>query len=106
VLPPPRTFSGPVGAFCRIKYYNSMFFYRWFASWLLLIQATEAYHLRPNQRPYICPISGCGSQFELPGQWATHMIDVGHNPGEMDPPGELFRTLFKDYFARQASIEQ
>jgi hypothetical protein len=106
VLPPPRTFSGPVGAFCRIEYYNSLFFYRRFASWLLLVQATEAYHLRPTQKPCICPSSGCGLQFELPGQWATHMIDVGHNPGEIDPPGELFQTLFKDHFARQARIEQ
>jgi hypothetical protein len=106
VLPPHRTFSGPVGAFCRIGYYHSLCFYRHFASQLLLIQATKAYHLHPDQRPYICPFSGCSLQFELPGQWATHMIDIGHDPGEIDPPGELFRISFKDHFARQARIEQ
>jgi hypothetical protein len=105
VLPPPRTFSGPVGAFCRIEYYNSLFFYRHFAKRLLLIQATEAYHLHPTQRPCICPVAGCSLQFELPGQWATHMIDAAHD-GEIGPPSELFGSLFKDHFARQARIEQ
>jgi hypothetical protein len=34
------------------------------------------------------------------------MIDVGHNLGDIDPPGEPFQTLFNDHFARQARIEQ
>ncbi|KAI8930526.1 hypothetical protein NX059_012128 [Plenodomus lindquistii] len=105
VLPPPKRFSGPVGAFSRIEYYHSLFFYRHFAKRLLLIQATEAYYSHPDRRPCICPVAGCGLLFELPGQWATHMIDAAHD-GEISPPGEPFKSLFEDHFARQARIEQ
>ncbi|KAH8727671.1 hypothetical protein GQ44DRAFT_725190 [Phaeosphaeriaceae sp. PMI808] len=36
----------------------------------------------------------------MPGQWATHSVDVGHIARAIVPPSEQLRTLFKDHVAR------
>jgi hypothetical protein len=105
VLPPPKKFSGPVGAFCHIQYYSSQTRYRFYASRLLRIQATEAYYLQDGPKPCICPMSGCGLQFELPGQWAAHAIDAGHDT-DITLPSKQLQTLFEDHSARIEGIEQ
>ncbi|KAH6875637.1 hypothetical protein BKA58DRAFT_380191 [Alternaria rosae] len=105
VLPPPKTFRGPVGAFCRIQYHSSHYFYRHFAIRALSIQAIKAYYLQDSQKPCVCPISGCGLQFELPGQWAAHAIDTGHYNNITFPSRQL-QTSFKDHSARIESLEQ
>jgi hypothetical protein len=105
VLPPPKKFNGPVGVFCRIRYHSNQTLYRLFASRLLRIQATEAYYLQDGPKPCICPRSGCGLQFELPGQWAAHAIDAGHDT-DITLPSRQLQTLFEDHSARIESIKQ
>jgi hypothetical protein len=105
VFPPPKDFRGPVGAFCRMQHrLLQPSFQRW-GGQLLLIYAIEGYHLQEGNTPYTCPAFGCGLQFELPGQWALHAVDTGHNADSVPPSKEL-RALFKKRAAKIADVEQ
>jgi hypothetical protein len=50
-------------------------------------------------------MSGCGLQFELPGQWAAHAIDAGHDT-DITLPSRQLQTLFEDQSARIERMEQ
>ena len=50
VLPPPKTFRGPVGAYCRIGHHRSRLVQRKWVIRILLIQAIEAYYLEDGHR--------------------------------------------------------
>jgi hypothetical protein len=105
VMPPPRSFTGPVGTFSRAMYHMGLLFYKKFARRILLIQAVEAQHLLDDQRPCACPAPGCNLQFELPGQWAMHAVDAGHDY-KLQPPDQRFKILFNEYDAKLAREEQ
>jgi hypothetical protein len=105
VLPPPKTFRGPVGAYCHINHHSGRLSQRKLALRILLIQAIEAYYLEDGQKSCICPYSGCGLVFKLPGQWATHAIDAGHDR-DIEAPSEQLRVLFKKHIDGLARREQ
>jgi hypothetical protein len=105
ILPPPKTFRGPVGAFCRIGYYAALQNFRHWACRFLFIYAVEAHYLQEGQTPHICLASDCNSQFEVPGQWAAHAIDTGHDR-KVTLLNEQFRALFQDHVARIEELKQ
>jgi hypothetical protein len=105
VLPPPKSFDGPVGAFCRIGYRAVLRNYQHFACRYIFIYIVEAYYLQEKQAPYTCLAPGCDVQFELPGQWAAHAIDTEHDE-EIKLPDEQTMALFHDHVARVKRMER
>lgn len=106
VLPPPKQFLGPVGAFCRLEYHRHTYNYLRWAHQLLLMQARDAYYLQELQVPYICPHLECDSQFERPGEWILHAIDTAHDFDLDPPPCETLEILFAKHSAKLAHIAQ
>jgi hypothetical protein len=107
VLPPPKIFRGPVGAFHYIDYSWELECYLHFARQLLVIQATEAYYQQAGRGPCVCPAPGCGLRFELPGQWAVHVVDAnGHQDDLPPPPCQALQAQFKNHFARLDGLKQ
>ncbi|KAH7396094.1 hypothetical protein BKA66DRAFT_566603 [Pyrenochaeta sp. MPI-SDFR-AT-0127] len=105
VLPPARTFYGPVGAFIRLDYNWQCLCYLYSARSLLLIQAIEAYYTKNPQAPFVCPVSECDFRFETPRAWALHASDVNHTI-ELKPPNETLEALFSEHDARLARTNQ
>jgi hypothetical protein len=105
VLPPPKTFSGPVGAFCRIGYHASLQSYRHWACRYLFIYALEAHYQREKQTPYTCLASDCDVQFEAPGQWAAHAIDTRHDE-TITLPDKQLGALFHSHVKRVVEMKQ
>jgi hypothetical protein len=105
VLPPPKTFRGPVGAFCRIRYHASLQSYRHWACRFLFIYAIEAHHQQEKQTPYTCLASDCDLQFEVPGQWAAHAIDSEHDR-KITLPDKQLRALFHSHVERVSEMKQ
>jgi hypothetical protein len=104
VLPPPKSFRGPVGAFCRIGYEAVLRSYQHWACRYIFIYAVEAYYLQEKQAPYTCLALGCDLQFELPGQWAAHAIDTRHDE-EIKLPDQQTMALFYNHVARVKGME-
>lgn len=105
VYPPIQKRSGPVGKWYRwlhdeVEPYEDMIE----ARKLLIIQATEAYYLHTLKAPCICPVAGCGLQFEKPGHWTLHYISSGehrHRSGVLPPPPcETLQKAFAEHDAR------
>lgn len=97
VLPPPKRFCGPVGAYSRTQYLWECSERQSNASRLLRIQAVEAYHIENPEEPRICRTPGCEFRFELPGQWAKHSIEARHREDDIVLPSEHLDKLFKDH---------
>ncbi|KAF2278350.1 uncharacterized protein EI97DRAFT_414808 [Westerdykella ornata] len=106
VLPPAKTFRGPVGAFCRIDYNVRRLSYLYGARRLLLIQAMEAYYTQNPQTPFVCPVPECDFRFETPRAWAVHATDELHDVMDFKLPTETLEMLFSEHDARLARMEQ
>ncbi|KAF1957397.1 hypothetical protein CC80DRAFT_491515 [Byssothecium circinans] len=104
VLPPAKTFRGPVGAFYRHDYNVERLFYLYNAQSLLLIQAIEVYYTQNPQAPIVCPVSKCGSRFETPRAWALHASDAYHL--KLKLPNETLDMLFSEHDARLERMNQ
>ncbi|KAH4846879.1 hypothetical protein HBH75_169250 [Parastagonospora nodorum] len=107
IFPPMKKFAGPVGSYISLAYNEQKFFHLSLARPLLIMQATEAYYLHFRPGPGVCPITGCGQEFEVPSQWVAHFIEADHNAKELcPPPCEPFQDLFKLHDASLALLEQ
>jgi hypothetical protein len=105
ILPPVKGFRGPVGKFCRVGYWDERVAYQDWARRLLLIHAVEAYHLKTGRRVTACPVNGCNWEHETHGEWASHVIDAGHDLDIALPSSEL-ETLFAQREARLTRLKE
>jgi hypothetical protein len=105
ILPPVKEFRGPVGRFCRISYWDERVAYLDWARRLLLIHAVEAHHLLNGTQVTSCPVVGCDWEHEIHEQWASHVIDAGHDLDIVLPSPEL-KTLLAQREARSTRLQE
>jgi hypothetical protein len=94
VLPPPKKFYGPVGAFQR-----SLFKFHRHTMWKaatrsLSIDAVERHHFHNRRTQFGCPLPDCRARFRVPGAYLEHCRQLRHDR-YADPP-EPVETLLKD----------
>jgi hypothetical protein len=110
VFPPLNVFSGPVGLYRRLHKLEEIYIGMLGARPLLSYQATEAYYLHIRRGPCVCPFPKCGRQFELPGLWTAHIIEVAHDDvheGEVPPPPcETLRSLLERHTSSMVLLNQ
>jgi len=108
VIPPFQERSGPAGKWWRWMHDETEpYDYMYHARKLLLIQAMEAYYLHTLKAPCICPVTGCGLQFEEPGQWTLHYVSTNdelHDKATLYPPP--CATLQKSFAEHNARLNR
>ena len=100
ILPPPKRWNGPVGAFRRIEHarrrYEAMVNY----TTILLIKAIEKHHLDTSEKLLVFPTLACRAQFWVTGEWATHAVELEHHRDAVPP--EEYQELFDERRKRLA----
>lgn len=107
ILPPPKEFRGPVGAFERIHYH---FYHHAFRKWavrLLLIEARERHHFDGRHESFHCFDPNCEVRLQQPGEWTLHAINSGHDSkGEGPIPPEQYKASFDQLKKQLKCMEQ
>ncbi|KAF2274585.1 uncharacterized protein EI97DRAFT_354317, partial [Westerdykella ornata] len=103
IVPPAKTFRGPVGAFLCIDHHSRRIGYLYMGISVLRIQAMEAYYTQNPQAPIVCPVPECDLRFETPRAWAVHASDARHITCYKFPT-ETLERLFSEHEARLARI--
>ncbi|KAF2243177.1 hypothetical protein BU26DRAFT_127725 [Trematosphaeria pertusa] len=106
ILPPPKEFRGPVGAYERTRYKFLLYGLRRTAAQLLRLEARERHHFHGRREPFGCPYPGCEAWFNLPGEWTLHATYTRHDYEAVAPnafkasfdqlEGDLERMLQQD----------
>jgi hypothetical protein len=78
VLPPHKTFRGPVGAFQQVGHEIARYLYQHRTLALLRIKAIETHYFGGEPRAFTCPVSACTAYFDRPGQWPAHAEAYRH----------------------------
>ncbi|KAF2675687.1 hypothetical protein K458DRAFT_323970 [Lentithecium fluviatile CBS 122367] len=95
VLPPPKPFCGPVGAFFRNNHQCTRYCMRSRAVRYLLLEARERHHFDGRYEPFACLHPGCRARFTRPGAWTVHAVETCHDQSEEPPtPPATFRAAF------------
>lgn len=105
ILPPPKSFSGPVGAYSYLDYRREHRLSLRLARRLHVLQAVEMYYTEERCPSFICPSSRCQVRFELPAEWTAHAVDARHN-SDIILPSKQLQDLFAQHDARLAHMEQ
>jgi hypothetical protein len=102
VLPPHKTFRGPVGAFQRVSHEIDRYSYHRRTLTLLRIKAIETHHFGGEPRPFTCPGPACTAYFDRPGQWPAHADEYSvHYHNAPIPP-----EFAAEFAAQRERIEQ
>jgi hypothetical protein len=92
ILPPPKVWKGPVGAFRRIEHARRRYNAMKMGTIILLITAIGRRQPQALDRPIVCPAPACDVYFTVPVEWATHAVESCHYRTAVPP--EEHQELF------------
>ncbi len=78
VLPPPKSFSGPVGSWICFNYHRTCVRDQERAMQILGVEAMERDHFVGQHKPFKCTYPECDVQIEEPGQLKMHAMISRH----------------------------